>query len=75
MVVSSRTEKPVTLEYGTNVLVGPNPEKILREFNGVFRRGEKLNPSPRYWDGNAAKRIIKVLLDDFLPERSSVRAG
>jgi UDP-N-acetylglucosamine 2-epimerase len=75
ITLRDKTERPVTLEYGTNVLVGPNPERILREFNAVFRPGEKLNSSPRYWDGNAAKRIIKVLLDDFLPERSSVRAG
>jgi UDP-N-acetylglucosamine 2-epimerase (non-hydrolysing) len=67
ITLRDRTERPVTLEYGTNVLVGSNPEKILREFNGVSRRGQKLNPSPRYWDGNAAKRIIKVLLDDFCP--------
>jgi UDP-N-acetylglucosamine 2-epimerase (non-hydrolysing) len=75
ITLRDRTERPVTLEYATNVLVGSYPERILREFNGVFRRGEKLNPSPRCWDGNAAKRIIKVLLDDFLPERSSVGAG
>jgi UDP-N-acetylglucosamine 2-epimerase (non-hydrolysing) len=75
ITLRDRTERPVTLEYGTNVLVGSNPKRILREFNGVFRRGEKLNPSPRYWDGNAAKRIIKVLVDDFFPERSSVKAG
>src|SRR4030095_2122873 len=75
ITLRDKTERPVTLEYGTNVLVGSNPKRILREFNGVFRRGEKLNPSPRYWDGNAAKRIIKVLVDDFFPERSSVKAG
>ena len=75
ITLRDRTERPVTFEYGANVLVGSNPERILREFNGVFRRGEKLNPSPRYWDGNAAKRIIKVLLDDFSQERSSVRTG
>ena len=75
ITLRDRTERPVTLEYGTNVLVGSNPKRILREFNGVFRRGEKLNPSPRYWDGNAAKRIIKVLVDDFFPERLSVKAG
>jgi UDP-N-acetylglucosamine 2-epimerase (non-hydrolysing) len=64
------TERPVTLEHGTNVLVGSNPEKIIIEFNRVYRSGRKSNAAPRYWDGNAAKRIIKVLVDDFYPDPS-----
>jgi UDP-N-acetylglucosamine 2-epimerase (non-hydrolysing) len=70
------TERPVTLVHGTNVLVGSSPERIIREFNRLSVSGQKLlNVSPRYWDGNAAKRIIKVLVDDFLPERSLVASG
>jgi UDP-N-acetylglucosamine 2-epimerase (non-hydrolysing) len=68
------TERPVTLEHGTNVLVGSSPEKIITEFNRLYCSAQKSNRSPRYWDGNAAKRIIKVLVDDFLPEQSSVTA-
>ncbi len=75
ITLRDRTERPVTLEHGTNVLVGSSPEKIIREFNRLSLGGQKLNQSPRYWDGNAAKRIIKVLVDDFLPERSLVAAG
>jgi UDP-N-acetylglucosamine 2-epimerase (non-hydrolysing) len=75
ITLRDRTERPVTLEHGTNVLVGSSPEKIIREFNRLSLGGQKLNQSPRYWDGNAAKRIIKVLVDDFLPERSLVDAG
>jgi UDP-N-acetylglucosamine 2-epimerase (non-hydrolysing) len=63
------TERPVTIEYGTNVLVGSDPEKIIREFDRFSLSGQKSSRSPRYWDGNAAKRIIKVLIDDFFPER------
>jgi hypothetical protein len=55
--------------------VGSDPEKIIREFDRVYCNEQKSNRSPRYWDGNAAKRIIKVLVDDFFGERSSVRAG
>ena len=75
ITLRDRTERPVTLKHGTNVLVGSSPEKIIREFNRLSLGGQKLNQSPRYWDGNAAKRIIKVLVDDFLPERSLVAAG
>jgi hypothetical protein len=56
-------------------LVGSNPERIVTEFNRLHRSGRKSNPSPRYWDGYAAKRIIKVFVDDFCPEWSSMTAG
>jgi UDP-N-acetylglucosamine 2-epimerase (non-hydrolysing) len=75
ITLRDRTERPVTLEHGTNVLVGSDPEKIIREFDRVYCNEQKSNRSPRYWDGNAAKRIIKVLVDDFFPERSSVTAA
>ena len=70
ITLRDRTERPVTIEHGTNVLADSNPEKIITEFNRLFRSVQKSNRSPRYWDGNAAKRIIKVLVDDFFPERS-----
>jgi UDP-N-acetylglucosamine 2-epimerase len=60
------------LGHGTNVLVGSDPEKIIKEFNRLSPSGHKLNWSPRYWDGNAAKRITKVLVDDFCAGRSLV---
>ena len=69
------TERPVTLEQGTNVLVGSNPQKLVREFNRACRNRRRSKQSPRYWDGDAAKRIIKVLLDDLYPERSRVAPG
>jgi UDP-N-acetylglucosamine 2-epimerase (non-hydrolysing) len=75
MTLRDNTERPVTFEHGTNVLVGSSPESIIREFNRVSHDPRKLTRSPRYWDGNAANRIIKVLLDDFYPERSLVKVA
>src|SRR5262249_37976725 len=72
ITLRERTERPVTLEYGTNVIVGSDPEKIVREFDRIQRSERKLDRWPRFWDGNAAKRIIKVLLADFSSERSLV---
>jgi UDP-N-acetylglucosamine 2-epimerase (non-hydrolysing) len=58
------TERPVTLDQGTNVLVGSSPEMIFSEFNRLSRNGHRPVPCPRYWDGHAAKRIVKVLTDE-----------
>jgi len=68
ITLRDNTERPVTVECGTNVLVGSDPEKIIREFDRLSLSGKKSNRSPLYWDGNAAKRIIKVLIDDCFPE-------
>ena len=71
ITLGNSTNRPVTLEKGTNVLAGWNPEKFITEFNRAYgRKNAKPKRSPRYWDGNAARRIIRVLLDDFYPERS-----
>jgi UDP-N-acetylglucosamine 2-epimerase (non-hydrolysing) len=67
ITLRDRTERPVTLEQGTNVLVGSSPEKIVDEFRQLFRNGRQSGRCPRYWDGHAAKRIVKVLIDDFRP--------
>jgi len=72
ITLGNSTNRPVTLEKGTNVLAGWNPEKIITEFERAYgKNNPKPKRSPRYWDGNAAQRIMKVLLDDFYPERSS----
>jgi UDP-N-acetylglucosamine 2-epimerase (non-hydrolysing) len=64
------TERPVTLEDGTNVLVGSSPERIVNEFIKASQGRSRCHSSPKYWDGNAAKRILKVLFDDFCLEQS-----
>lgn len=72
ITLRDKTERPITVEQGTNVLAGSNPEKIIGEFNRARDNRGKSNRSPPYWDGNAAKRIIKVLIDDFYTDRSVV---
>src|SRR6185503_13910762 len=55
------TERPVTCELGTNVLLGLRPERI-REVPGLIDelagRGRRVPPG---WDGRAAPRIVDVL--------------
>lgn len=58
------TERPVTIELGTNVLLGLDPARIT-EIPGILegyaaRSGEK-PPPPPLWDGQAADRIAGLL--------------
>ena len=70
ITLRQNTERPVTIAEGSNVLAGSSPDAILREFNRVSRGGTASRRAPRFWDGNAARRIIKVLVDDFMPGQS-----
>lgn len=61
ITVRNNTERPVTVEIGTNQLVGTDwnlvdsaVEKIL---SGEIKKGE----IPELWDGKAAERIVEVL--------------
>lgn len=75
ITLRDNTERPVTVEHGTNVLAGSNPERIVTEFNRLCDNDRRPTLSPHHWDGDAAKRIIKVLMDDFYPGRSIVNSA
>jgi UDP-N-acetylglucosamine 2-epimerase (non-hydrolysing) len=62
ITLRQNTERPVTLTHGTNVLAGANPQKIDAEFSRVLAGVPKPVSTPRYWDGNAANRIIEILV-------------
>ena len=66
------TERPVTLNHGTNVLVGSNPRRIVEAFKRISGNQEKTARSPRYWDGRAAQRIVNILIDDLRSEVAPV---
>jgi UDP-N-acetylglucosamine 2-epimerase (non-hydrolysing) len=55
------TERPVTLDEGTNRLAGTKPQGIV----AATRASRSQPPSmrrPRYWDGAAAERILEILV-------------
>ena len=54
------TERPVTIELGTNVLLGLAPERIA-EVPALLRSASGERRVPAGWDGHAAERIVDVL--------------
>lgn len=61
ITIRENTERPVTVEEGTNVLAGTDPEAIVREARKVLRGEGKQGRRPHLWDGRAAERIVAVL--------------
>jgi UDP-N-acetylglucosamine 2-epimerase (non-hydrolysing) len=56
------TERPETIEIGTNTLVGNNVENLVNVFDEFLRNRPKKGMIPELWDGKSAKRIIDILL-------------
>jgi hypothetical protein len=62
------TERPITCEVGTNILVGTDPERIVSEAEAVLNGYTRPGVIPRKWDGHAAERIADVLLNERVHE-------
>lgn len=57
------TERPITVTEGSNVIVGSDKDKIIRECLRIIDGREKKGKAPHLWDGHAAERIVKILLN------------
>lgn len=63
LTIRENTERPVTVEKGTNILVGCSVKKIIAESNKILSEKVKLkkNRAIKFWDGRAADRIVDIL--------------
>ncbi|MBN1271304.1 MAG: UDP-N-acetylglucosamine 2-epimerase (non-hydrolyzing) [Candidatus Aminicenantes bacterium] len=59
--VRENTERPVTVELGTNRIVGTERKKIYRAFEDFRKKGKTRGKIPPLWDGKAAPRIVDIL--------------
>ena len=70
ITIRENTERPVTVDEGTNVLVGTDPERIVAEVRKVLRGEGKQGRRPHLWDGKAAERIVEILSTALGPHQS-----
>lgn len=63
LTLRENTERPITVEEGTNKVVGTNPTRIL-EALGASLQNRSRGRRPELWDGHAARRIADVILQD-----------
>lgn len=61
ITIRENTERPVTVDEGSNVLAGTDPARIVAEANKVLRGEGKQGRRPHLWDGKAAQRIVAQL--------------
>jgi len=63
LTLRENTERPITIQLGTNNLVGTNPEKIKQTAFEILENNQnsKDKKIPPLWDGRAAERICNEL--------------
>ena len=61
MTLRNNTERPETVNLGTNELIGTDPSAIKPAMSKLFSGEWKKGSIPEKWDGQTAKRIVAVL--------------
>ena len=65
ITLRNNTERPITVDEGTNTIAGQDTQTILTIFNEIMRNGGKGGRIPQYWDGRASNRIADVIANEF----------
>lgn len=61
LTLRENTERPITVEQGTNILVGRDRDAILGAVQEILAGNGKRGRVPEFWDGHAAERIAADL--------------
>jgi UDP-N-acetylglucosamine 2-epimerase (non-hydrolysing) len=67
LTLRENTERPITVELGTNVIVGTDTAKIVSEATAALNgSAKKAARQPPLWDGRTSERILDAL-EEFAP--------
>ena len=69
LTLRENTERPITVEEGTNTVIGSDPGRIKAAVGDILSSSRRAGSVPALWDGRAAERIKAVLLR-WLREKS-----
>jgi UDP-N-acetylglucosamine 2-epimerase (non-hydrolysing) len=63
LTVRENTERPVTVEFGTNIIVGQDMERLRNEVYNILNGNAKEGTVPPLWDGKASERIADIITE------------
>jgi len=61
LTMRENTERPITVEQGTNILVGRDRTLVLENLDAILAGRGKRGCTPELWDGHASDRIAAHL--------------
>ena len=65
VTLRENTERPITVDQGTNTVVGSDATAIHRCVRDILDSGGKRGRVPELWDGQAAERIANIVAQTF----------
>lgn len=71
ITLRENTERPITVEEGTNTIVGTDSKLIRSCFEQVVSTGGKRGRVPELWDGKAAERVVDGIVRWLSNNKSS----
>ena len=65
ITLRNNTERPVTVEQGTNLLVSTDKNAVIKMADAIIKNSKTDGKVPKLWDGKAAKRIVDILIKNL----------
>jgi len=65
LTLRENTERPITVEQGTNKIVGTSPDRIIAAADEILNGQRHTVQRPDLWDGQAAERIVDALAEQL----------
>ena len=70
LTLRENTERPITVEMGTNVVVGTDTARIISAATAALNGSARTSPrQPPLWDGHTSERILDAL-EEFATQDS-----
>lgn len=66
LTMRTSTERPITCMMGSNVLVPPEPKMLRGAIESMLTQTRKKPSVPPLWDGKAAERIVRAIVEQCL---------
>jgi len=67
LTLRHNTERPITEELGTNILIGDDMARLRSELSKILAGNAKRGTIPPLWDGRASDRIADVIVPRASP--------
>ena len=66
LTLREETERPITVDLGTNRVIGTKKEDIIDSVKLVLETGESKKVEVPLWDGKTSERIIDVIKEKYI---------
>jgi len=64
LTLRKNTERPITIEKGTNVLIGNDFNKLKIYLDRILKHSYKKGQDIEKWDGKTSQRIVEIIEDE-----------